>query len=221
MPVAELTKLCRARGWWFHVDGAQTLGMFPFSLPELGPDSYAGSGHKWLGAPHETGVLYVRRERLAEVALSLVGAYSGDLPGGLPGELELNQTSLKFEYGTRNAALIVGVAAAMRFQDEVGRDRLARRNQALAARLRAGLASMADLEILTPDHPVLTSPMVTIRTPRLGYSEMFGRLWHDHGFRCRPVSEQGLNAVRISCHLFNTPSEIDGLLAAIEQVTRA
>ena len=218
--VPGLVDLCRARGWWCHVDGAQSLGMFPFSLHELGVDSYAASGHKWLGAPHETGVLYLRADRMAEVEPPLVGAYSGELDQ-LPGELRLSPTSWRYEYGTRNAALIVGVAAAMRFQDEVGRDRLARRNQALAARLRAGLASMADLEILTPDHPVLTSPMVTIRTPRLGYSEMFGRLWHDHGFRCRPVSEQGLNAVRISCHLFNTPSEIDGLLAAIEQVTRA
>src|SRR5690606_21459255 len=66
LPVAALAELCRSRGIWLHVDGAQSAGMFPFSVTALGCDSYATSGHKWLGAPHETGLLYVRRDRLAE-----------------------------------------------------------------------------------------------------------------------------------------------------------
>lgn len=220
MPVAELTKLCRARGWWFHVDGAQTLGMFPFSLPELGPDSYAGSGHKWLGAPHETGVLYVRRERLAEVAPPLVGAYSGDLPGGLPGELELNQTSLKFEYGTRNAAIIVGVGAAIAWQNTVGREYLAHRGFGLAERLRRGLGRLPDVEVISPQHPALRAPMVTIRTPRIAHGALFGRLLGEYKMRCRPVTEQGLNAVRVSTHLFNSPAEVDALLDALGEILR-
>jgi selenocysteine lyase/cysteine desulfurase len=218
--VPGLVELCRARGWWCHVDGAQTLGMFPFSLHELGVDSYAASGHKWLGAPHETGVLYIRADRMAEVEPGIVGAHSGELDH-LPGELQLSPTSWRYEYGTRNAALVVGVAAAMRFQDEVGRERIARRGRALAARLRAGLAAVPDLEILSPVHPDLSGPMVTIRSARREFGELFGRLWHDHGYRCRPVSEQGLNAVRISCHLFNTPDEIDGLAEAVGRITRA
>src|SRR6185436_7748286 len=32
MPVAAIAKLCRDRGVWFHVDGAQSAGMIPFSV---------------------------------------------------------------------------------------------------------------------------------------------------------------------------------------------
>lgn len=39
----------------------------PVNFHAIGCDSYAFSGHKWLGAPHETG-LYLKRDRVDEVA---------------------------------------------------------------------------------------------------------------------------------------------------------
>lgn len=220
MPAAEIARLCRDRGWWFHVDGAQTAGMFPFSVSELGIDSYATSGHKWLGAPHETGLLYVKASRMREIVPPLIGAYSGELER-LPGELVLSPTSWRFEYGTRNAALAVGVGAAMTFQNEIGRDRIAARGRELAQRFRAGLADVPDMEVISPTEPRLQTPIVTIRTPRIGYGELFGKLMSGHHMRCRPVSEQGLDALRISLHLFNLEEDVDALLAAIDKTVRA
>ena len=182
MPVAAIAKLCRARGWWFHVDGAQTAGMFPFSVRELDFDSYATSGHKWFGAPHETGLLYIKGERMAEVVPPMVGAYSGQLDR-LPGEMKLEPTSWRYEYGTRNAALVVGVGAAIAFQNEVGRERIASHGLALAARFRHGLAQVADVEVISPTHPALQASITTIRSPRIGYSELFGKLMGGHHMR--------------------------------------
>ena len=62
MPVEEIARLAHDRGCWFHVDGAQSAGMIPVDVHAIGCDSYATSGHKWLGAPHGTGILYVREE---------------------------------------------------------------------------------------------------------------------------------------------------------------
>jgi selenocysteine lyase/cysteine desulfurase len=66
-PVAEIARLARDRGVWFHIDGAQSAGMFGFDLHAIGCDSYAASGHKWMGAPHGTGVFYIREDRLDEI----------------------------------------------------------------------------------------------------------------------------------------------------------
>ncbi|MES2696185.1 MAG: aminotransferase class V-fold PLP-dependent enzyme, partial [Verrucomicrobiota bacterium] len=107
LPAVEIGKLCRERGVWFHVDAAQSVGMVPVSVRELGCDSLATSGHKWLGAPLETGILFVRKDRLDDVQPTLVGAYSGDV-AGLPGELKLDATAVRYEYGTRNSAAAVG-----------------------------------------------------------------------------------------------------------------
>jgi selenocysteine lyase/cysteine desulfurase len=220
LPVARLAELCRARGIWLHVDGAQSAGMFPFSVAALGCDSYATSGHKWLGAPHETGLLWVRRERLAEVMPPIVGAHSADL-AGLPGELKLVPGAARFEYGTRNVAPALAMAAAAAWQDQVGRERIAARGRALVARLRAGLRRIPDVEVLTPDLPELHASMLTFRSPRMPHDRLFERLLRSDRLRCRPVSEQNLDALRVSCHLFNTPTEIDRLLEAVSRVLRA
>lgn len=219
MPVAEIARLCRERGVWFHIDGAQSAGMFPFTVRELGCDSYATSGHKWMGGPLETGVLFVRRDRLDDVAPVLVGAYSGELEF-LPGELRLSQTAVRYEYGTRNVAAAVGLAEAVRFQGRIGRERIAARGRALAAQLRAGLSKLPGVEILTPAEPALSASMITFRSDKVAYDDLFGRLMKDHAFRCRPVSEQKLNALRVSTHLFNSPVECDRLVAAVGKIVR-
>ncbi len=217
MPVDAIARLCRERGIWFHLDGAQSAGMFPFSLHAIGCDSFATSGHKWMGGPLETGVLFIRRERIIEVAPTLVGAYSGELDF-LPGELKLVSTALRYEYGTRNAAAIVGLGEAVLFQERIGRARIAARGRELATRVRSGLARLPSVEILTPmDAP---SAMTTFRSAKLPYDQLFARLMKDHAIRCRPVSEQKLNAVRVSTHLFNSPAEIDALIAATEKILR-
>ena len=220
MPVRELARLCRDRGAWLHVDGAQSAGMLPLNLAELGCDSYATSGHKWLGGPRETGLLVIRPERLDDVQPPLVGAYSGDVDRS-SGAFTLNPTAERFEYGTRDNAAIVGLAAAVAWQERIGRERLYQRDRWLVARLRRGLKSIPDVEVLTPEDPSYGSVMLTFRSSRVPFDRLFDQLMRGHGLRCRPVSEVGLNAVRVSCHFFNTPEEIDRLLTAIAQVLRA
>ncbi|WP_414660381.1 aminotransferase class V-fold PLP-dependent enzyme [Horticoccus sp. 23ND18S-11] len=219
LPTREIARVCRERGAWFHIDGAQSAGMFPFSLHELDCDSFATSGHKWIGGPLETGVLYVRRNRLDDVAATLVGAYSGELDF-LPGDLRLAPTAIRYEYGTRNAAAIVGLAEAMSFQERVGRERIAARGRALAAQVRAGFERIPGLEILTPRNPELNGSILTFRTRAIPYDKLFGRLMKDYSIRCRPVSEQKLDALRVSTHLFNSPTECAALVEAVEKIVR-
>jgi len=219
MPVAEIAALCRGRGVWFHVDGAQSAGMLPFTLRETGCDSYATSGHKWLGGPLETGVLFVRRDRMNEVAAAHVGAYSGELDG-LPGELRIADSAMRFEYGTRNVAAALGLAEAIRLQERIGTVRIAARIRGLADRVFNGLARLPDVEVLTPAAPALRAAMVTFRSHRMAQDQLFSRLLRDHAMRARPVTEQKLNALRVSTHLFNSPAECDALVAAVEKILR-
>ncbi len=219
LPVAAIAKVCRERGIWFHIDGAQTAGMFPFSLREIGCDSYATSGHKWLGAPHETGVFYIRRDRLEDVAPMLVGAYSSD-QADIRSDLVFVPDVRRHEYGTRNAASVVALALAAEQQERIGRERIAVRGRAMAARVRAGLEKLSDVEILTPAHPGLCAAMITFRSPRVAHDKLFSRLLSEHKMRARPVTEENLNAVRVSLHLMNSPAECDGLVAGVAAILK-
>lgn len=219
-PGREIARLARERGIWSHFDGAQAAGMIPVSMAELGCDSYAISGHKWLGGPHETGVLYLRRERLEEVASTGIGAYSGELPR-LPGVLAYHPAASRHEYGTRNAAAVVGLAEAVRLQEAIGPDRIAAHGRELATSLMEGLAGVDGIETLTPRDAVLRGAIVTVRHARASASKFFGYLLDQHQLRCRPVTEQGLEAVRISLHVFNSPADCARVITGVRAAARA
>jgi selenocysteine lyase/cysteine desulfurase len=220
LPVIELARLCREKGIWFHVDGAQSAGMIPVALREMGCDSYATSGHKWLNGPLETGILFVRRERVKDLTPTLVGAYSGEVEA-LPGELRLADTAVRFEYGTRNPAAVLGLVEAMRLQERIGLTRIAERGRAMVDQIRTGLAGNPDIEILTPRTPGMYASMITFRSRRAPFDQLFGRLLREHAIRARPVSEEKLNALRVSTHVFNSPAECDALIAAVNKIVKA
>ena len=219
MPVTEIGKLAEKHHCWFHVDGAQSAGMIPVNLATLGCDSFATSGHKWIGGPHETGLLWVRGSKMEQIVPRQVGAYSSaDVDLNNPGPFVYSVGAHRFEYGTRNAASVLALAEAMRFQNEIGRDRIAARGHALADRVRAGFQKIDSVEILTPADPALSASILTFRTPKLGHDKIFERLLVDHHLRTRPVAEVGLDAVRISTHLFNSVEECDRLVGALGEV---
>jgi selenocysteine lyase/cysteine desulfurase len=220
MPVRALAQLCRERGVWFHIDGAQSAGMVPFNLHEIGCDSYATSGHKWLGGPRESGVLFIRHEQIERVAPLHLGAYSsGDFD--FSGQLVYTEGVRRHEYGTRNAASVVALAEATRFQTEIGRERLAERNAALVARLDAGLRVLPRVHVLTPAAPEQRAAMLTFRVEGMTGAKVFQKLLEGQRLRCRPVNEENLEAVRVSFHVFNTAEECERLLAGVGQLVNA
>lgn len=212
MPVRDIAALARDRGLWFHIDGAQSAGMIPVNISETGCDSFATSGHKWMGAPHGTGVLYVREDRLDEVAPTEVGAYSDD-GYELPDELAYHPSARRYEPGTRDAASVVGIVAAVRFLGEIGMQRVRDYGQGLARYLQDGLRAMDGVTVLTPSDPGLSGSITTFRTDRVPYDALFRHLLEEHGLRCRVVTERGLDALRVSTHIFNSREECDRVLA--------
>jgi len=202
-PVKEIAKLAHDKGIWFHIDGAQSAGMFPFNLKDIGCDSFATSGHKWIGAPHETGYLYVDKDKLDMVKPVEVGAYS-DNGYHLPDKFSYYPTARRFEYGTRNAAAVVGVGAAIDFMNSIGMDRIANYGHGLATYLQKNLSEIKGVHILTPSIDSMYGSMTTIKADQLPYKKLYSYLGKNYNMRLRIVSERNLDAVRISTHLFTS-----------------
>ncbi len=120
-PIAELARLCRARGVWLHTDAVQAVGHVPFDVEALGVDLASMSAHKMYG-PKGAGALYVRRSPKVALEPQTVG---GGQEQGL-------------RAGTLNVPAIVGFGAAA----AIAREGLAAeepRVGALRDRLLAGL----------------------------------------------------------------------------------
>lgn len=213
LPVRRIADLAHEHGLWFHVDGAQSAGMFPVDLKDVGCDSYATSGHKWMGAPRGTGLLYVRADRLDAVTPTEVGAHT-NAAYEIPDTYEYHPTARRYESGTRDVAAVEGVRAAVQFLDRIGVERVADYNQGLAQYLQEQLRALSGVTVLTPSDPSLSGAITTFRSEQVPYRDLYQFLRNKYSLRGRVVGERNLNAVRVSTHVYNDRKDCDRVVEA-------
>jgi cysteine desulfurase len=126
-PLAEIGRICKARGVLLHCDATQAVGKAPVDVDALGVDLMSFSAHKIYG-PKGVGALYVRRRN---PSVRLVPQIDG---GGQEGSLRS---------GTLNVPGIVGFARALELCLAEMPDEAARLT-ALRWRLYQGLTGQLD-----------------------------------------------------------------------------
>ena len=219
LPLADIGRLAAERQVWFAVDGAQSLAQFPIDIAATGAHCYTASCHKWLMGPKRTGILYVRKDRLPELASVVVGAYSDQTTSLADRRLTLRADADRFEYGTQNDALVYGIETAADLVAALGLPRVWEYSRAMAERFRTTLQAQTPVELLSPAEPEARSAMVTFRFPGRDNGQVANAL-SGRRLRVRSVTEAGLNAVRASFHVCNTDAEVDRLIEGVAAVGR-
>lgn len=146
-PIARIVELARAVGALVVLDACQSAPHRPLDVASLGVDFAAFSGHKMLG-PTGIGVLYGRAELLGALPPFLAG-------GSMITEVTLEGAKYlpapqRFEAGTQPVSQAIGLAAAVRYLESVGVERIHERENLLAARLLAGLDGLPGVRVLGP-----------------------------------------------------------------------
>jgi selenocysteine lyase/cysteine desulfurase len=169
--------------------------------------------------PKRTGVLYVRRDQLPQLASVVVGAYSEQTYSLAEGLATLRADAQRFEYGTQNDALVYGIEAAADFAAALGPTRIWEHSRSLAERFRSTLETLKAVELVSPTETEARSAIVTFRIQRRDNREVAGALV-GRRLRVRSLGEAGLNAVRASFHVCNTDAEVDRLIEGVAAVGR-
>ncbi len=144
-PVREIAARAHQAGAVVLVDGAQSAPHLGVDVQALGVDFYAFSGHKVYG-PSGIGVLYGKAEHLAAMP-----PWQGG--GGMISRVRFVGTTYapppaRFEAGTPAIEAAVGLAAALDYVDELGRERIAAWEGELLAAATALLAEIPGVRLI-------------------------------------------------------------------------
>ena len=208
LPSADLCALARERGIWAHVDGAQTLGALKRDMRAMGCDSYSASAHKWFMGPKEAGVLFVRKDRCAELWPGVVGVGWGNAPATqLPG-------ARKFEtLGQRNDATVAGLSAALDFHEKVGPERIETRVLELTTALHDGLRSIRGAQMVTPSRPEMRAGVCIVKFDGREARPIHEALYKEHHIATAPTG-----GLRFSPHIYNTMQDVERAVAAVKTI---
>src|SRR5690606_32067356 len=145
VPVERFIARAKQLGIPVLLDGAQAVPHGSVDVRALNCDFYCFSAHKMCG-PTGFGVLYGRRELLEAMPPWQGG---GDMILTVSFEkTTYNQLPWKFEAGTPHIAGAIGLAAAIRYLQQVGMERIARYEHQLLEYATARLESVPGLKII-------------------------------------------------------------------------
>lgn len=235
LPLRKICARARELGIPVCVDGPHAPAMVPVEIDRLGCDFYAASCHKWLSAPFGSGFLYVH-PRWQQSAQPSIVSWGRTLSGQSSGWMDDFIWS-----GTRDPSAFLAVPAAIEFLEdllagdsreiaEIGGDPATvdgiqvfrDHGHALAQQARLQISEFTGLEPLVPDSPEWHGTMISLPLPdsvREAPAEYMHplqeALWEKFRIEVPVVNWQGRRFIRVSCHLYNSATDIDYLTDAL------
>ena len=208
LPVKELCAEAGKRGIFTLLDGAQTIGQIKVDVKDLGCDAYAGCFHKWIGAPHGSGFLYVKQDRMKDIWTTIAsGRWDNH-----------DDEGFRFtQRGTGSFPILKGVDAALDFHFELGPDRVYERIKFLGARLRKGLAESKKVRFFSPSDESMCAGITVYNIEGWTGTKLQDTYWESA--KMRPRSQGDVFGVRHCTHIFNSEEEIDKAISLVKAWT--
>lgn len=214
MPVREITEIARAMGVDVVVDAAHSWGQMNFTVDDLGADFVGFNMHKWIGAPLGVGALYIRENRIDDIA-----------PDPAAGAWERDLTTGRVHTGTFNYAAFLTVPDALDFHERVGPSAKEARLRYLRGLWVEDARRIDGLDILTPAdermHAGITSFRFRGKTSVEDNKDIAARLLEEH--RVYTVHRTGVAAgacVRVTPSIYNSEADMARLVNALRDVSR-
>jgi len=225
-PVAEIAQLARAAGADFLLDAAQSLGQWPVSVSELPISLLAAPGHKSLGGPLGTGLLYVApglETRLESTRQGGTGTRSED-------DHQPDELPERYEAGNLNVPGLIGLGAAVAEFTAATVAATRQHHRDLTQRAIAGLAGVRGVRLFVPPAPQQQVGVLSLTVDGYDPQEVAATLdavFHIQvraGLHCAAGIHRAIGSlamggtVRLSWGQQTTTEMVDAAVAAISEV---
>ncbi len=222
-PAAEVGGICAESDIPYIVDACQAVGQLPIDVGQLRCDFMGATARKFMRGPRGIGFLYVSEHALqsgrAPLYIDMQGARWREAD-----EYELVEDARRFENWEFAYALVLGMGEAARYAQQVGMDVITPRVQELARTLRAKLGAFDHVRVLVRGRELCA--IVTAEIAGHDARDVVNRLREEainvsatmREWAVLDMDAKGAQtAVRLSPHYYNTDTEINIAVNAIEE----
>jgi selenocysteine lyase/cysteine desulfurase len=213
LPVRKIADMAHARGVDVLIDGAHSFAHIDFKIPDLGGDYFAASLHKWLGCPLGTGILYVRRDKIAK----LWPVYADWRMTDDTDIMKLNHT------GTHPVHTDLAIEHAIAFHETIGIQRKEARLRHLQTYWTSQVRQIPGAIMNTPSDASRACAIANVGVKGVKATDLAQLLLDKYRIFTNAVDNDaaGIHGVRVTPNIFIMPSELDTLVNAIREIARA
>jgi selenocysteine lyase/cysteine desulfurase len=209
LPAKKLCELGRRHGIPVLVDAAHSFAQLDFSIRDLGCDYLGASLHKWLGAPLGTGLLFVRKDRIASIR-------------PLFGDTHFADDNIRHlvRFGNRPDSAHAGLREAIRWHTALGishkQARLAYLHRSWAEPLRV----MPHYQVLTPSAPARHGAIGLLCLKGVAGKILAEYLMDEHRIFTVVQKLPSVSGVRVTPGLPTSQQDIDRLLEGLRMAAK-
>jgi len=208
-PVKAVCEMARARGIETIIDGAHSFAQFEFKQKDLNCDYFGTSLHKWLYAPKGTGMLYVKREKIAKV-----------WPLFAADEKQKSDIRKFEEIGTHSAAPRLAIGEALLFHQGIGAKRKEARLRYLSRYWMDKLKGIPKVRFNTSFDPNQMCAIANVQIEGLDQGKIGSYLFSKHRIFTTPIVHEEFTGLRITPNLYTTLPELDRFCEVMSSIAR-
>ncbi len=209
LPAKKIANAAHEAGAEVLVDGAHSFAHLDFTIPETGADYFGTSLHKWLCAPFGTGMMYIKKEKIAKIWPSLAP----------PNPQEDNIR--KFEaQGTRSFPAEYAIGQAIDFHKTIGVNRKAKRLHFLKNYWLEKALENPKIKSFTSLKAEYSGAIATIAIEGKTKNEVSQALMNKYQIHTTSVEIEDVSGVRITPHIYTTLDELDKLVVALNEIAQ-
>ncbi|WP_445631363.1 aminotransferase class V-fold PLP-dependent enzyme [Nostoc sp. DSM 114167] len=214
LPLDKIAEVCRNNHSALLIDAAQSAGLLPLNLTELGVDFYAFTGHKWLCGPAGAGGLYVRPEARESLKPTFIGL-NGVVVDSQSQPVDWLPDGRRYEVSTLAYPLYLGLKEAIAIHQQWGTsqeryEQICHNSEYLWRQLTA----LPDIKCLrtSPPESGIVSFQLANNQPQAHLKLV--QFLDSQKILTRTIADP--SCIRASVHYFTLESEIDQLIEAIQ-----
>ncbi|MCR9102069.1 MAG: aminotransferase class V-fold PLP-dependent enzyme [bacterium] len=204
-----IRKRATEAGAWLVIDGTQSVGAYPFDVEAIQPDALICAGYKWLMGPYSIGVAYYGAaldEGLPIEENWINRVDSHDFRNLVNYQPDYKPLAARFNMGEQSNFILVPML-------KTGIDQLLHWGttniQSYARQLLGtALRELESLGCTMEPEEQRAYHLIGVRLPARADMDLFRERLQEEQVH---VSIRG-NAIRVSCHLYNEPQEVERLM---------